>query len=187
MNYNNSILYVFNIDYVFNINYVKIIYLYIENIKESEIMNKKILQENLEKFSSTACMQLKYYIIKSIFPNAEDSVIKEIGGFNSNTFGKMKKAVEEKNLPLLQFEMETADSCKHECNCAEVMQKLEDQVKELQEQAQMELDNYIKKEQEFKRQVQELEKEVLELRVKVDYYKVKSEKEIGTSNAMSLF
>ena len=111
--------------------------------------------------------------------------IREIGGFNANTFRSVRDAVEEKNLPLLEFE--TADSCKHECNCAETMKGLEDQIKELQEREMIELDNYIKKEQELKRQVQELEKEVLELRVKVDYYKAKAEKEIASSNAMSLF
>ena len=147
-------------------------------------MNKKILQENLEKFSSTACMQLKYYIIKSIFPNIKDIEIKEIGGFNSNTFSKMKKAVEEKGLPLLQFGNE--EECKHECNCAENMQKLEDQIKELQEQSQAELDSYIAKEQEWKRKIQELEKEILELRVKADYYKAKAEKPIQSA-ALDLF
>lgn len=150
-------------------------------------MNKEEVKAILSNFSAKCGAQLKYYLLKSMFPKLGITEIREIGGFNANTFGKMKKAVEEKNLPLLQFEMETADSCKHECNCAEVMQKLEDQVKELEEQAQMELDNYIKKEQELKRQVQELEKEVLELRVKVDYYKAKAEEKITSSNAMSLF
>lgn len=147
-------------------------------------MNKEEVKAILSNFSAKCGAQLKYYLLKSMFPKMSIIEIREMGNFNANTFRSVRDAVEEKNLPLLQFQEE---ECKHECNCAENMQKLEDQIKELQEREMIELDNYIKKEQELKRQVQELEKEVLELRVKIDYYKAKSEEKITSSNAMSLF
>ena len=148
-------------------------------------MNKEEVKAILSNFSAKCGAQLKYYLLKSMFPKMSIIEIREMGNFNANTFRSIRDAVEEKNLPLLQFQNES--ECKHECNCAEIRKSLKDQIKELQEQAQRELDSYIAKEQEFKRQVQELEKEVLELRVKADYYKAKAEKPIVNSTAMDLF
>ena len=148
-------------------------------------MNKEEIKAILSNFSAKCGAQLKYYLLKSMFPKMSIIEIREMGNFNANTFRSIRDAVEGKNLPLLEFE--TANSCNHECNCAENMQKLEDQILDLQKQAQMELDSYIAKEQEWKKQIQELEKEVLELRVKADYYKAKAEKPIVNSTAMDLF
>ena len=66
-------------------------------------MNKKELKAALSNFNMTAGAQLKYYIIKSLYPDIKASEIEAIGGFNSRTFPAIRTGVEEKGLELLSF------------------------------------------------------------------------------------
>lgn len=78
-------------------------------------MNKKELKTALSNFSMTAGAQLKYYIIKSLYPDIRPSEIEEIGGFNSRTFPVIRKGVEGKGLEsLLSTVPEEAEMVKAE-------------------------------------------------------------------------
>ena len=66
-------------------------------------MNKKELKATLSNFNMTAGAQLKYYIIKSLYPDIKPCEIEVIGGFNSRTFPIIRAGVEEKGLAPLYF------------------------------------------------------------------------------------
>jgi hypothetical protein len=64
-------------------------------------MDKKELKAVLSNFDFRAGSQLKYYIIKSVFPDASFNTILSIGNFNERTFPSIKKEVDSKELPPL--------------------------------------------------------------------------------------
>lgn len=67
-------------------------------------MNENEIKTLLSNFESTACMQLKYFLLKSIFPEATEDKILELGGFNAKSFSRIRSAVLSKSLPLLKFD-----------------------------------------------------------------------------------
>lgn len=66
-------------------------------------MNQMELKETLSNFSANSGAQLKYYIITSLFPNANKAEIKSIGEFNDQSFSRIERAVRDLELkPLVQ-------------------------------------------------------------------------------------
>ena len=69
-------------------------------------MNQMELKEILSNFSANSGAQLKYYIITSLFPEADKAAIKTIGDFNSQSFSRIERAVRELELnPLVAVEV----------------------------------------------------------------------------------
>lgn len=105
----------------------------------------------LSNFDNNSAAQLKYYLITCLFPEQNDSVIKEIGGFNPKTYGIIKNKVIEKGLPLLKFgDSEELDS---------LYAELEDQQRALLEAAE-EIQNLTKKDDAVLVKVKELQEEL---------------------------
>ena len=139
-------------------------------------MNKNELKAVLNQFSSTACMQLKYYVIKSLFPNIEINEIKEIGNFNANTFKSIREAVESKELMPLCCE-------NREVNQGDVNEELQNELRSLREELQTlqraydelqagalaELDAHITQQAEDKKRIAALEDLARGLKIKLDY------------------
>ena len=83
-------------------------------------MNENEIKTLLSNFESTACMQLKYFLLKSIFPEATEDKILELGGFNAKSFSRIRSAVLEKNLPLLKFDNTSNLTIEPQDNAAEI-------------------------------------------------------------------
>ena len=64
-------------------------------------MEQKELKEVLSNFGPNSGTQLKYYIITSLYPSADKSVIKDIGDFNVYTYSRIASVVRELALPPL--------------------------------------------------------------------------------------
>ena len=74
-------------------------------------MNQKELKEILSNFSANSGAQLKYYIITSLFPNANKAEIKSIGEFNDQSFSRIERAVRDLGIkPLAAADIVEADS-----------------------------------------------------------------------------
>lgn len=74
-------------------------------------MDQMELKEILSNFSANSGAQLKYYIITSLFPEADKAEIKTIGDFNSQSFSRIEKAVRELELnPLMAIEVAPVES-----------------------------------------------------------------------------
>jgi hypothetical protein len=72
--------------------------------KEIYNMDKKDLIFILSNFDGHSGTQLRYYIYKSFFPEDSASEMIASGLFNASKFSAIRKAVEEKNLPLLKLD-----------------------------------------------------------------------------------
>ena len=78
-------------------------------------MNQKELKEILSNFSANSGAQLKYYIITSLFPNANKAEIKSIGEFNDQSFSRIERAVRDLGIkPLVVESIVEADSITNE-------------------------------------------------------------------------
>ena len=74
-------------------------------------MNQKELKEILSNFSANSGAQLKYYIITSLFPNANKAEIKSIGEFNDQSFSRIERAVRDLGIkPLVAESIVEADN-----------------------------------------------------------------------------
>ena len=74
-------------------------------------MNQKELKEILSNFSANSGAQLKYYIITSLFPNANKAEIKSIGEFNDQSFSRIERAVRDLGIkPLAAADIVEADN-----------------------------------------------------------------------------
>ena len=73
------------------------------------------LKEILSNFSANSGAQLKYYIITSLFPDANKTEIKIIGEFNDQSFSRIERAVRELNVrPLAAVDTVEEDSTTEE-------------------------------------------------------------------------
>lgn len=110
---------VYNLYTVYNTPYITytpyIIHIFTWRLK----MNQMELKEILSNFSANSGAQLKYYIITSLFPEADKAEIKTIGDFNSQSFSRIEKAVRELELnPLMAIEVAPV-----EASCSEDIQE----------------------------------------------------------------
>ena len=78
-------------------------------------MDSMELKEILSNFSANSGAQLKYYIITSLFPDANKTEIKIIGEFNDQSFSRIERAVRELNVrPLAAVDTVEEDSTTEE-------------------------------------------------------------------------
>ena len=74
-------------------------------------MNQMELKKILSNFSANSGAQLKYYIITSLFPNANKAEIKSIGEFNDQSFSRIERAVRDLGIkPLAAVDVREVDN-----------------------------------------------------------------------------
>lgn len=78
-------------------------------------MKQMELKEILSNFSANSGAQLKYYIITSLFPNANKAEIKSIGEFNDQSFSRIERAVRDLGIkPLVAADVKGVDNAEME-------------------------------------------------------------------------
>lgn len=123
---------------------------------EVKTLQLQKISQILSTFGANSGSQLKYYIVKSMFPDiSKDEIIKE-GILSETSFYKIKNAVDAYELPLLHFDNQ-ADTESNSTNSFEVIQ-LHDLIHEL-----IDVKAALDSQAALEEQIQELEAEINEL------------------------